>query len=486
MTAPPGAEELGDPSRVGEDAARGLRWSLANQIVARLISLATGIVLARILVPEDFGVYASALAVMSILIAFNELGLVVAVVRAPKSESGDAATASTIATVSSLAIAGVVLATAPWIVDAIGSPSSAGPLRLMMVAIVLDGLTSAPNARLVRAFRQDRIAAAELAAIPTNLAVSITLALAGAGVWSLAIGFVSSSVVSAALMMRLGGRPEFGWDPEAARRLLAFGVPLAGTSLVEHVLLNVDYLIIGATLDEAQLGLYLLAFNISSWPITVLSQGVRRVSIAWFAALAERGDDIVDLFRPTVKIMFAAAFAASSGLWVVANPLVSVVYGSKWLDAAEVLTWLALLAAIRVGVGFAFDLIVAVGQSAVTFVLQLAWLAVLVPALIIGVDRNGIVGAAIAHLVVAAGVGLPAFAIGLRRVGVPIAALLAAIVRPALAAVVAVLAGLAARDLVDADLARLLLGGAVVTAVYALLLLPGFGLRSEVAKVMQR
>ena len=89
-----------------------------------------------------------------------------------------------------------------------------------------------------------------------------------------------------------------GWNGAHARQLVRYGLPLAGASLFTVGVVNVDSAIVGATLGPAMLGLYQLAFNISSWPVTTIAQAVQRVSFAGFSRVADARQGMEDAFTP--------------------------------------------------------------------------------------------------------------------------------------------------------------------------------------------
>lgn len=459
---------------LGDKVRRGLRWSGLNLVVAKLVSFSSGIILARVLVPDDFGAYAAALAIVNVLFGLNDLGVLLAVVRAPRNLEVVRRTGMTLAASSSLFLYGVVFVSAPAFASWVNSPEAAALLRVLALTIVIDGLTTVSQGLLVRAFDQRAMAIAEFASTPVNFALAITLALAGAGAWSLVIAQVVANCLSGLLLVTFASwRPRFGFDRAEARTILAFGLPLAATSVVEYTLLNADYVIIGQSLGAVAIGLYVLAYNVSNWPTAVLTDAVRRVSIAGFARLA---DDVAVLrarFTPALATLLTVSVPVCLGLGVLAGPLIRLVYGTKWSASVEVLTFLAILGGVRVTIGFIFDLLVGAGRTRTTLVLQLVWLAVLVPALIVGVEADGIRGVAIAHAIVGGSVALPAFLWSLHRFGVDLNGLGSLLVRPAIGGVAACVAGVFVDAEIDSDLWSLLLAGPVVLLVYCAIVLPG-------------
>jgi O-antigen/teichoic acid export membrane protein len=451
----------------------GLRWSFLNSIVARIGSVAFGIVMARLLVPEDFGVYAVALLVVNVLLGLNDLGLLLAVVRWPGELRVAAGTALTLATGSSLLLYGLVFVGAAPYAEFMGAPEATPLLRVLALTIVIDGLTTVPHGLLVRSFAQDRLARCEFAALPVGVTVGLLLALNGAGPWSLVAAYVVGNVVSALLMWIWAPlRVLPGFDMAAARWMLTYGGPLALTSLLEYVLLNADYLVVGRVLGPVALGLYLLAYNISNWPVAIITDAVRRVSIAGFSRLEDDEARLRASFRRTFTVMVSASLPLVIALAVLAEDLVGVLYGSKWLPAAGVLTWLAVLGGVRVAVGYVFDLLVGIGRTRLTLFLKGTWLVTLVPALIWAAETGGIQRVGLVHAAVGLLVVTPMFLTATRAVGVGPRTIAKDLARPLGAGAVAAAIGLAVVDAVPGGWARLLLVGPTILVVYAAIAVP--------------
>ena len=218
MTGPAGAGGEGGDPQLGQQVRRGLRWSFITQFGVRAVSFLAGIALFRILDPDDFGVYTLALGVVNILMSANDLGQVVAVMRWPGKVREVARTAASLALGTSVVMYAVAFVAAPTIAAAAERPGATGVLRVLALIVVVDGLTATPRALLFRSFRQDRLAAGELAGVPVNLALSVGLALSGAGAWAPAIGSIAGALVNGTAVLWLA--PSFplpGWDRDAAR-----------------------------------------------------------------------------------------------------------------------------------------------------------------------------------------------------------------------------------------------------------------------------
>lgn len=434
---------------VGDDlrqkVSAGLRWALLANFLGRVVSVGFGIAMARLLVPEDFGVYASALLVVNIVMGFNDLGLLLAVVRWQGDLRVAARTAMTLATANSLLVYGLIFLGAGPFASFMGTPDAAPVLRVLSLTLIIDGLTTVPHGLLVRAFAQDKMARAEFAAMPVGVTVGLLLAVAGAGPWAMAGAYVAGNAVSAVLVCWWSPlRVWPGFDRRAARSMLAFGGPLAATSLLEYVLLNADYLIVGRVLGPVALGFYLLAYNISNWPVAIISDAVRRVSIAAFARMEDDAERLRHGFRSTFAVIVSVSLPLVLVLAVLAEDVVVLLYGEKWRPAADVLTYLAVLGGVRVAAGYVFDLLVGVGRTRLTLVLKLLWLVVLLPGLVWAAETGGIARVGAVHAGVGLLVATPLFLVATRAVGLDLRDVLRDLAHPVVGALFAAAAGIGA------------------------------------------
>ncbi len=453
-------------------ASGALAWSFTNTVVSRLGTLAIGVFLARLLGPEAFGTYAIAFVALVAVLSFNELGVSLAIVRWPGDPAKIAPTVTTISIVSSLLIAGGVYLAAPAFATAMGDADAAGLVQLLGLSVVVNGAVATPAALLQRYFKQGRRAAADQANVWVGAIVSVALAVAGFGAMSLVVGRLAGSVVSAVLLVAFSPEPyRLGFDRSVVRPLLSFGLPLAGASILVFAAGYLDQVVVGTTLGSVALGYYVLAFNLSNWPMTMFSQPLRAVAPALFARLQHEPNQMRGAFTRTLRPLGAIALPTCVVLSVASPEVVGFVYGEQWLPAAEALRWLAVLAALRIFVELAYDYLVVLGRSAQLFTLQLTWLIAMVPATVVGARLAGIGGAALGQVAVVLLVVIPFYLFLLRRDGLRARGILRDVCVPvAGAAVVAALVAVVT-TVVAAPLLALVLAGVVALLAIGLLLL---------------
>lgn len=501
MTAPTTDTGTQDPPEVpsgapseapslGRKVGSAARWSLVNTMVMRLGNFVTGIVLARFFLgPEAWGVYGIAQTVLLVLLSANELGVSLAIVRWEGDPRRFAPTVLTLSAASSLLLYAGLFAAAPLVARVLGSPEASGVLRVMCVCVVLDGLSQVPAGFLTREFQQGRRMAIDAVNFVLSTAVTLLLAVQGWGAMSFAWGSVAGNVAAlVGCCLAAPGTLRFGWDREQARALLRFGLPLAGASMLALGVVNVDTMVVGSSLDQLALGFYVLAFNISGWPVRIISEAARRVSFAGFSRLADSDTGggpgaLAAGFGRALGVVMTGTVPLCVLLSALAGPIVELVYGERWLPAAAALPWLMGLGLVRIGCELAYDCLVAIGHRRSLIGVQGLWLAVLVPVLVAGAGAGGIEGVAQGHVLVAGAVVVPVFLFALHRGGVGLGTVARACVWPFLGG--AVMAGvvLGLERLLGDGVLALLATGAGATLCYAVCVLPGLGFLRGTAPV---
>jgi O-antigen/teichoic acid export membrane protein len=469
----PDLEAAGAEDALSTQVRSGLGWSLLNSVISRVANVALGILLARLLVPHDYGVFAVGLVFMVGLGSMNELGTSVAIVRWRGDVERAARTAVTLSVGTSVGLYLGCFLLAPALAATLNAPSATGLLRLMALGVVIDGCSSIPNALLTRNFLQGKRLIADLAGFVVSAALTVALAATGHGATSLALGILSSNLTATVLILMMApARPRPGWDRVDARALLRFGLPLATTSLLWFAIQNVDYIVVGHLSDSTQLGLYMLAFNVASWPSNLLTFAIRRVAIPGFARLQGDRDAFSNAFATSMGALVSLILLPCLLLTMLARPLVLFLYGPQWLPAAAALSWLGLVGSARVLLDLCYDALVGDDRPLALFGLQVLWLVTLVPALTIGTHAGGIRGTALGHVVITFGVAGVSYLFMMHRGGVRLRPLARAVSRPALAGAVLLALLALGRDRFASPLLTLVVVGGGASICYVALAVP--------------
>ena len=176
----------------------------------------------------------------------------------------------------------------------------------------------------------------------------IILALLGFGPIALAIGQISGQLVTVvAQFAATKYKLRLGFDRRLAAESARFCLPLAVANLLSWLLLSVDNVIVARVLTPLELGLYVLAFNISSWPMTAVGQAVRAVALPAFSRSETRDLRNRSLALGT-EALWAVSLLLGVGLSTMAGSVIALLYGERWAGGSAALTGLALFGALRV------------------------------------------------------------------------------------------------------------------------------------------
>lgn len=419
-------------------AADAFGWSFLNTALSRFGTLLVGVALARLLGPDEFGTFAVAMVALLAVLSFNEVGVSLAIVRWERDPDTIVGTVNAISAGASLLLFGAAYGSAATIARLMGSPDATGIIQLMSVSIVFSGVVAGPAALLQRQFRQRRRLVIDQVVTWTGAAVALALAVGGAGAWSLAWGRVLGTLVGVALFVHATRPYRWQIDRSLVAPLLRFGLPLAGASIVVFAVGYVQQITVGSTLGATALGFFVLAFNLASWPVNMFSQPLRSVAPAVFSRL--QGDPVrmSESFTTICRVVATVTLPVCLVGAAAAHDVVSFVYGEAWVPAGDVFRVLVLVAALRVLLELSYDFLVVLRRTGQLLVVQLVWLAALTPAVMVAARHQGLVGVAVAELLVLLVVVLPLYLAMLRRADLPIGALGHAVVQPLLVSLVAV------------------------------------------------
>jgi lipopolysaccharide exporter len=473
MTAPPTSRGVRAKVRTTKSQARSrslsmnvrhaAAWSMGNTVFFKLIGITATAIAARILTRQDFGQFAVANTVYIIVAALGGSSLTTSLTRADLEVSDIAPTMWTFSLGTNVFVAGALVLFAQPIAAALGSAGGAAPIRVFAIVAILDGLSGVPTALLIRDFKQSRIFMGGLVGFIPSTAVLIILAKSGDGAMAFAWSRVVGTAIVCAVILISAPKSYLPWISRSGLSVLYhFSIPFTLATLVGYILQNVDYALIGRFMGPLMLGTYVLAFNAASWPSSLLGGALGAVSVSAFSRVRHDRERLMAAIADGLRAVVLIAAPMSALEMVLSKPLVLTLYGAHWAAAAEPLAILTLYGIISIVCVLFSQMLAALGQSKLILVVQLVWLAALMPAMALGVHADGIVGAATAHIIIIVLIVLPCYLTALKRTtGVRISALAQAAL-PAIAAA-AIAGGIAwlLEQSFGSPVAQLLIGGGV-------------------------
>lgn len=420
-----------------QKAIRSTVWVGLSTAGMTSLSLIKSIILARLLTPDHFGLMSACMVVIRAAEVFTETGLGPALIQRQARVEDAVPTAFSMQAARGVVLAAIVFALAPFVAEFYEQPRLTSLLEVLAAAMLLGGLSNLNTIALQKELRFRPLFRLQQAVAVTDLVVTVSLALLLRDVWALVLGQVVKAVVAVLLSYALlPGRPRFGWDRRIARELLAYGRFITGVTVVVYVTTEIDNVVIGKVLGMQALGIYVVAYMLANLPATHLSKVISGVMFPAYSKLQDDRSLLLRAYLETTRVVATVALPLAVGLAVLADELVTLVYGQAWRQAATVLPLLCVFGALRAVSstnGYVFN---AIGKPQIPFFINLAKLA-MIAALIVPMTRQyNIIGAAAAVTLPSVVMFAVSYAVFSKTLKVPVSRMFAAVTPSILASAI--------------------------------------------------
>jgi O-antigen/teichoic acid export membrane protein len=468
-------------------AVKSAAWYGGTRLWGQLLSWVVTILLARLLVPADYGLFAMASSVLTMLELLQEFGLGTAIIQRRDLTRAQINGVFWIVFGTSLALTTATMLAAGAIGGFYAEPQLAGVLRVLCLMFLLDSVGMVPYNLLSKALDLRRRSIAEVIGSVAKTLVSLGLAYAGFGVWALVWGHLTRAVVlNGALLAFSGWWPGLQVTRKGMGGVLTFGLRIAGTHLVGSVSPALTALILGRFLGGAALGLYAMATSLSEAPHRISTALINQISFPVFSRLQGEPEELARYFLKISKYLALISLPAQVGLVLVASDLVPLLLSERWEAVTVPFQIMCLESAVIVVTLAASPLLTALGRANLLLGRSFLSVTIMASATLIGA-WFGLVGVALARLVAMFPLRATLLLPCLWRLGIPVRAFLATMASPLIAtglmtaAVLVVRAALLSESGPPTRLAATAVTGAVVYA--GALLLLDRGLVAEVGVI---
>ena len=413
--------------------AKGAAWLVLFKLVERGLGFISTLFLARLLVPADFGVVAMATSILAALELMSMFSFDLALIQNQNAERRHYDTAWTFALMFGTFNALAMCAAAAPAAAFFGEPRVEG----LMYALALGPLIQGFDNIGVVAFQKDLELHKEfwfgLAKKLAGFAVTVSLAFVWHDYWALVAGTIATRVTSLVLSYGLHPfRPRLSLG--AASELFHFSKWMLLNNLL--IILNnrgTDF-VIGRVSGARSLGLYSISYELANLPTTELVFPISRAVFPGYARLAADPDQLRRAFLQVIGLVALLTIPAGVGIGLIAEPLVQILLGAKWMDAVPLVQVLAIFGVVRSLHGPNGSIYLALGKPRVVAALQCVQLLIAITLMIFLVPTFGPMGAAWAILAGACVAMIINYIMLLRDLRLALSHLIAVIWRPFVAA----------------------------------------------------
>lgn len=327
----------------GKSTRQSLAWTSSAQIIKQLWEFGVGILLSRILKPADFGIIASGMIVYSLISIFMTFGFSTAIIQRRVLEEGYIRTAQTLSVFFGCLAALLLYLAAPLAGSFFHDNFVSQVVRALSLSFVITGFDIVPSSLLTRKMQFDKISIIMIASSFSYGLVSISLAIAGFGVWSLVFGPIASVLIKTiGLSIACSYFPKFGFRIEYSKQLLSFGGFVTISSIINYAARNSDNAIIGRYLGQGPLGLYAKAYNLATISKDALVSAFGNVLLPNFAKHQNDKNSLRDSFLKSINLITLVSLPISVVLLLIAPEFINIIYGTKWSGSIAPLQILSL------------------------------------------------------------------------------------------------------------------------------------------------
>lgn len=376
-----------------QKVAVGASWMVFLRLASRGVGVVSMLILARLLLPDDFGLVALATTIAGAVEALGMFGLQLALIRENGVERDLYDTAFTMTVIRGLLTGLIVAVGAPVVAGFFSDGRLEAVLYVIAIGAVLQGFENIGTVAFRKDLQFDREVVLFMAARLSTFVVTFVCAVATHSHWALVAGIFASRVVRVVMSYTMHPyRPRF--TLVAWRRLMSFSVWIWIASVAGFLRDQADAFIVGRYLGMTQVGIFRLGTEISSLTTSELVQPVCRALLPGFSALLNTGRTVSESVVESFSLVCLLVLPAALGLSLVAAPLVHVAVGQNWLDAVPVIQVLGIFAIFHVASEIGAVALLAIGRPDVTAWIAAAAMPVRVVCLLAGIGLFGLEGGA--------------------------------------------------------------------------------------------
>ena len=323
-------------------ALRGGALTAAAQVVRMVIQFLSVIVLARLLIPEDFGLMAAVSPIAGFVGLFQNLGLQQAVIQRKEITQQQLNQVFWISALVGVCCTAVLAALAPAVAAFYGDQRMTAITVATALPLFLGSLAALPLALMNRHLKFGQLAWNDVISALAGFAATAIAAYGGLGYWSLALG----PAVAAAVAL-VDAWWSTGWLPGSPtlrvdRDIISFGANLTGFNLVNFFARNFDNILIGKYSGPIELGYYDRAYKLLLFPLQNITQPLTRVMIPLLSQIQDDKPRFRSIYLRTNWLLAAVTMPGIAALTLSAQPVIGILFGPQWQPVAPIFAWLGI------------------------------------------------------------------------------------------------------------------------------------------------
>ena len=322
---------------------KGVGWSAADAFLGQGVTFVVGLVLARLLSPEEYGLIGIVTIFTTVLLGFVDCGFSNALIRKQEVKDEDYSTLFILNMVTSLFLCGLLFFAAPTIAVFFDRPQLVVLIRVMGVILIFQALSIVQMTILSRNVDfKTKTKASVISAVSSGV-IGIGMALYGFGVWSLVAQLLSRQLIySVSLWFFNKWMPKLTFNSISFKYMWGFGWKLMVSGMIERIWQQLNQAVVGKYYSPASLGQFSRSKEYSTIVTSNFSAIIQRVTFPVLAQLQDDKERMVEAYRRVIKTTMFATVIITVFMGAVSEPLIYCMIGPQWHEAATYLPWLCL------------------------------------------------------------------------------------------------------------------------------------------------
>ena len=372
----------------------GSLWMMVERFGYLTIQFISNLVLARLLMPEDFGTIGLMMVFITLANVFVDSGFSASLIQKENVTEQDKSTVFITNLILAFFVYGILFVVAPRIANYFHNEALLSLLRVLGIILLIDAFCAIQNTILTREMNFKLLTKIKLASIIIAAIVAVSLAYKGFGIWALVVQYIVYSTIRTIVTWLVSNwKPMLGFSKESFDTLFSFGFKLLLSTFVAELYVNFQQILIGRFYKPADLGYYSQARQFQQIPTGTISQVINTVAFPAYAKLQNDREALRELFRQNVRLVGYFNTAIMMLLASIAQPLIILLYSSKWIGSIGYYQFLCVGFGIFLAVHqCSLSVLKAVGRSDYVLKLEIVKKILGVVLIIIGLNIYGIWG----------------------------------------------------------------------------------------------
>jgi teichuronic acid exporter len=327
----------------------GFKWSFIDNVGKYGGQFIVGIILTRLLTPEDFGLVGMITIFIVIGQSLTNSGFGQALIQKKDAGDVDFSTVFYFNIFASVVIYLIIYFTAPLIAQFYNQPQLIPLTKVISLAFVIDALGRIHHVHLEKQLDFKAPSIIGVVSVAISGTISITLAYLGFGVWALVANTLIRSAMTTILLWVVSKwKPLAVFSKKSLSTLFMFGSKILVAGLIQSIFQNIYYLIIGRFFSAQSLGYFTRAVQFKDMPVNTLTVIVQKVTFPVFSTIQDDDGKLIPGYTKAIRMLSAAVLPFLVMIFITARPLILIVLGEKWLPVVPYLKVMVLYGWIQV------------------------------------------------------------------------------------------------------------------------------------------